>query len=78
MAGGLLQAAFSLLVWAGGDREEGGGEGWDRYTALAALHANLGLGATPFRHALRFGAALAAGVAAYWLLGMSEHGFWIR
>ena len=30
-----------------------------------------------FRHALRFGAALAAGVAAYWLLGMSEHGFWI-
>ena len=29
------------------------------------------------RHALRFGAALAAGVAAYWALGMEEHGFWI-
>src|SRR6185436_7907920 len=24
-----------------------------------------------------FGAALAAGVAAYWLLSMEEHGFWI-
>ena len=32
---------------------------------------------TSFRHAIRFGAALAAGVAAYWLLGMQEHGFWI-
>ena len=29
------------------------------------------------RHALRFGSALAAGVAAYWLLGMEDHGFWI-
>ena len=29
------------------------------------------------RHALRFGAALAAGVAVYRLLGMDEHGFWI-
>jgi len=77
-AGGLLQAAFSLAVWAAGDRDEGGGEeGWDRRAALAALRANLSLRATPFRHALRFGAALAAGVAAYWLLGMEEHGFWI-
>ncbi|HEX7245165.1 MAG TPA: FUSC family protein [Solirubrobacterales bacterium] len=77
-AGGLLQAAFSLAVWAGGDRkEEGGEEGWDRRVALAALRANLSLRATPFRHALRFGAALAAGVAAYWLLSMEEHGFWV-
>ncbi len=77
-AGGLLQAAFSLCVYAAGDRaEDGGGEGWDRRQAERDLRANLTLHSTSGRHALRFGAALAAGVAAYWLLGMEEHGFWI-
>ncbi len=77
-AGGLLQAAFSLVVWAAGDREEeGGGETWSARAALEALRANLSLHSTSFRHALRFGAALAAGVATYWLIGMEEHGFWI-
>jgi Fusaric acid resistance protein-like len=77
-AGGLLQAAFSLCVWAAGDREEEGGESaWSSRRALRALDSNLTLGSVSFRHALRFGAALAAGVATYWLLGMSEHGFWI-
>jgi hypothetical protein len=76
--GGLLQAAFSLCVFAAGDRtEEGGAAGWDTRTALRALRANLDLSSTSARHALRFGSALAAGVAAYWLLGMHEHGFWI-
>jgi len=77
-AGGLLQAAWSLCVWVGGDREEEGGEnGWSTQAAVAALHSNLSLNSLSFRHALRFGAALGAGVATYWLLGMSEHGFWI-
>jgi hypothetical protein len=77
-AGGLLQAAWSLCVWAAGEREEEGGEnGWSAQAAVAALRSNLSLGSLSFRHALRFGAALGAGVAAYWLLGMSEHGFWI-
>jgi hypothetical protein len=77
-AGGLLQATFSLCVWVAGERtEEGEGAVWSTAAALASLRANLGLGSTDFRHALRFGAALGAGVAAYWLLGMSEHGFWI-
>lgn len=77
-AGGLLQAAFSLCVYAAGDRtEEGGGEGWSFAAAKRDLAANLTLRSTNARHALRFGAALAAGVAAYWLLGMKEHGFWI-
>jgi hypothetical protein len=77
-AGGLLQALFSLCVWAAGDREEeGGAVGWSTPAALAALRANLTLRSASFRHALRFGAALAAGVAAYWALGMEEHGFWI-
>jgi hypothetical protein len=77
-AGGLLQAAWSLCVWALGDRtEEGGENGWSTQVAVTALRSNLTLGSVSFRHALRFGAALGAGVATYWLLGMSEHGFWI-
>jgi hypothetical protein len=77
-AGGLLQAAFSACVWVAGDRsEEGGAEGWDTRAALDALRSNLSLSLTSFRHGLRFGAALAAGVSVYWLIGMHEHGFWI-
>jgi len=76
--GGLLQAAFSLAVYIAGDREEeGGAGGWDTRAALQALSTNLTLRSTSARHALRFGAALATGVAVYWLLGMHEHGFWI-
>lgn len=77
-AGGLLQAAFSLCIWVAGDREEeGGGSAWSTRAALEALRSNLTLRSPSFRHGLRFGGALAAGVATYWLLGMSEHGFWI-
>jgi hypothetical protein len=77
-AGGLLQAAFSVCVWIAGDRsEEGGAAGWNSRAALAALRSNLSLSSTSFRHGLRFGAALAAGVSVYWLIGMHEHGFWI-
>jgi Fusaric acid resistance protein-like len=76
--GGLLQAAFSLGVFAAGDREEEGGtSGWDTRVALRALATNLTLGSKSARHALRFGSALAAGVAVYSLVGMHEHGFWI-
>jgi hypothetical protein len=61
-AGGLLQAAFSLCVWAAGDRtEEDGASGWNRRRAASALAANLTLRSTSARHAIRFGAALAAG-----------------
>ncbi|HVY77218.1 MAG TPA: FUSC family protein [Solirubrobacterales bacterium] len=77
-AGGLLQAAFSLCVWALGDREEqGGASGWDWQQARRALRDDLTLNSVGFRHALRFGAALGAGVALYWLIGVHEHGFWI-
>ncbi len=76
--GGLLQAAWSLCVWALGDRtEEGGENGWSTPAAVAAFRSNATLRSVSFRHALRFGAALGTGVATYWLLGMSEHGFWI-
>jgi hypothetical protein len=77
-AGGLLQPLFSTLVWAGGDRaEEGGAEAWSTSTARARLRANFTLLSVNARHALRFGSALAIGVAAYWLLDMEDHGFWI-
>ncbi len=77
-AGGLLQAAFSLLVWALGDRgTDNFQQRWDTRTAARELRANLRLSSTSARHALRFGAALAVGVATYWALGMSVHGFWI-
>jgi len=77
-AGGLLQAAFSLCVWAAGDRSEEGGEAaWSTRSALLTLRANLTLGSISFRHGIRFGAALGAGVSVYWLAGMHEHGFWI-
>jgi hypothetical protein len=77
-AGGLLQAAFSACVWVAGDRsEEGGAGGRNSRAALGALRSNLSLSSTSARHGLRFGAALAAGVSVYWLIGMHEHGFWI-
>lgn len=77
-AGGLLQAAWSLCVYAAGDRtEEAGAEAWSTPATLAALRANLTMRSVSFRHGIRFGSALAAGVAAYWLLGLEEHGFWV-
>ncbi len=89
--GGLLQAGFSLSVYAG-ERARRSREAhveaaattsltgttvWDWRGGVGDLRSNLTLRSTSARHALRFGSALAAGVVAYWLLGMHEHGFWI-
>ena len=77
-AGGLLQAAFSLCAWVAGDREaEEAAEAFNPAAARRALANNLTLRSSSARHALRFGAALAAGVAIYRIIGMHEHGFWI-
>ncbi len=77
-AGGLLQALFSLCIWVAGDRQEEGGEsGWDWPAARLALRENLTLRSASSRHALRFGIALAIGVALYWAIDVHEHGFWI-
>ena len=73
-AGGLLQAALLALRLGGGrprPRREGRAAG-AAGRAVVALRANFSLRSVSFRHALRFGAALAAGVAAYWLLGMER------
>ena len=76
--GGIAQAAFSLAVFAGGERQRDEGENrWNMAAAIAALRANLTPRSESFQHGLRLGVALGAGVAAYWLLGFTEHGFWI-
>jgi len=76
--GGLTQVAWSLLVWLATDRAADEPEkAWGGREAAASLRANLTLESQSARHAIRFGLALATGVAAYWLLGMDEHGYWI-
>jgi hypothetical protein len=76
--GGLTQAAWSLLVWLFADRAARGQEsGWSTPAALAALRSNLTISSSNARHAIRFGVALAVGVALYRLLDERQHGFWI-
>jgi hypothetical protein len=76
--GGLSQAIWSLIVWLAFDKAADQPEqAWDGRAASAALRSNLTLSSPSARHGLRFGAALAAGVAAYRLLGLHQHGFWI-
>jgi len=76
--GGLTQAAWSLVVWLGSDRAADEPEkAWDGRAAAAALRSNLTPSSQSARHGIRFGLALAAGVAAYWLLGFDQHGYWI-
>jgi hypothetical protein len=77
-AGGLLQALWSLAIWLFVDRAAPGQEsGWSSRQTRAALASNLTLSSASARHALRFGAALATGVAVYRLLDLHQHGFWI-
>lgn len=77
-AGGFLQVAWSLLVWLFADRAaDADGSGWSSAAAVAALRSNLTLRSASARHAVRFGLALAVGVATYRLLGLHDHGFWI-
>jgi hypothetical protein len=76
--GGLAQSLWSLIVWFVADRAADDQEsGWDTSAALAALKSNLTLSSSAARHAIRFGVALAAGVATYRLLDLHDHGFWI-
>jgi Fusaric acid resistance protein-like len=77
-AGGLLQAAWSFLVWRFADRAaDDEASGWSTRATVMALRSHLTLRASSARHAIRFGVALAAGVGLYRLIGMREHGFWI-
>lgn len=76
--GSLTQVAWSMLVWIAVDRTAAEPEkAWNGGAAVAALRSNLTLESQSARHAIRFGAALAAGVAAYRVLDLDQHGFWV-
>lgn len=65
-------------MWLASDRAaEREASGWSTRAALTALRSSLTLRSSSARHAIRFGAALAAGVTLYRILGMTSHGFWI-
>ncbi len=76
--GGLTQVLWSLLVWVLVEHcRRGEPSGWDGREVAAAFASNLNLGSENLRHALRFGASLAVGVAVYRAFDMDNHGFWI-
>ncbi len=78
IAGGAIQVLWSLLVWVFADRASDEPEsGWDTRRVLHGLRSNLNLRSHAARHALRFGTALAVGVAIYHLVGFHDHGYWI-
>lgn len=76
--GALTQVLWSLLVWVLAERRaRGEPSGWDPAGLGRALRENLTLRSEACRHAIRFGLALAAGVAVYRIFDMDDHGFWI-
>ncbi len=76
-AGGLIQAAWAAIVWLAYDRDSDNESGWDWARTKNRLRANWTLESEVARHALRYGTALAIGVAIYRIVGMKEHGYWI-
>lgn len=78
VAGSLLQAAWSVVAWALVDREsERPGLGKAARHAIVQLRTQFTLRSSSLRHGLRFGAALAVGVAIYRLIDLGEHGYWV-
>src|SRR6185312_1248233 len=75
--GGLIQATWAAIVWLVYDRDSDNESGWDWARTKARLQANWTLESQVARHALRYGVALAVGVAIYRIAGMREHGYWI-
>jgi hypothetical protein len=75
--GGLIQAAWAALIWLFYDRADDNESGWDRARTKSRLRSNFTLESQYARHAIRYGVALALGVAVYRIVGMKEHGYWI-
>ncbi len=76
--GCLLQALTAAVAWLGWDRAiEPFNWAAARRRTAAKLRAGRGWRRAPTRHAIRFGVALAVGVAIYRLAGFDEHGYWV-
>jgi hypothetical protein len=77
-AGAAIQVLWSLIVWVAADRAADQSEsGWNTARVKAGLRDNFNLGSPAARHAIRFGAALAVGVAIYHLADFHDHGYWV-
>jgi hypothetical protein len=78
ICGGLAQAAMAALTWLVADRarEETPLAVLVR-GAVAKLRGAMRWRGAPARHAIRFGAALAIGVAIYRIAGFDNHGYWV-
>ena len=78
IGGGLVQALTALVAWAVADR---GREAFAFRAAaqetVAKLRAAWSMRSASMRHAFRFGAALAIGVAIYRVAGFDDHGYWV-
>jgi hypothetical protein len=78
VAGSLVQAAWSAMAWALVDRQsERPSLAETARHAIVQLRTQFTLRSPSLRHALRFGAALAVGVAIYRLIDLGEHGYWV-
>jgi hypothetical protein len=75
--GGLIQAAWAACVWLVYDRDSDNESGWDWARTKQRLRTNFTLDSPVARHSIRYGIALALGVAVYRIAGMKEHGYWI-
>ena len=75
--GSLLQAAVSFVASLVDRIAEELNPRTGFNTARAVIAANLGFDKVAFRHALRWGFALAVGVAVYQALDLGPHGYWV-
>jgi uncharacterized membrane protein YccC len=76
-AGGLAQAALSLVVALFQGPLERPHPIAGARAAARAMRNNLNLSSPVLRHALRSGGALAVAVAAYHVVDLGRHGYWI-
>ncbi len=78
IAGGLIQALTSAIVWMVSDRRtESPGFAERARGTREALSRNLNFASPALRHSLRWGIALGASVAIYRFVDLQGHGYWI-
>jgi hypothetical protein len=76
--GSLIQAATAALAWLFSDRgreEFSFAAAWRE--TLVLLRTNFTLRRASLRHGVRFGVAMALGVAIYRIAGFDDHGYWV-